>query len=100
MLTKEADTEDFLPTGNERILLIDDESPFVDIGKQMLHHLGYEVVTRTSSAEALELLHSSPDEFDIVITDQTMPQMTGDELAKKLLKLRPGIPIILCTGFS
>jgi len=99
-LPEEAEKEWHLPTGDERILLIDDEPPLVDIGKQMLERLGYLVVTKTSSTEALKLFRSAPDEFDLVITDQTMPQMTGDELAKELMKLKPGIPIILCTGFS
>jgi PAS domain S-box-containing protein len=99
-LPKEAAGERFLPTGDERILLIDDEPTLVDIGRQMLHRLGYQVVTRTSSTEALELFRSAPDEFDLIITDQTMPHMPGDELAKELMKLRPSMPIILCTGFS
>jgi len=72
----------------------------VDIGEQMLESLGYTVVTRTSSIEALELFWAQPDKFDLVITDMTMPQMTGDELAKKLMAIRPDIPIIVCTGFS
>ena len=89
-----------IPTGHERILFIDDEQALVDIGKQMLEHLGYEVITRTSSIEALELFKAEPDRFDMVITDMTMPNMTGDKLAKAMMKIRPDIPIILCTGFS
>jgi len=94
-----AETE-LLPSGHERILFIDDEEGLVDIGQQMLGRLGYEVVTRTSSIEALELFRAKPDHFDLVLTDMTMPGLTGDSLAKELMKIRPDIPIILCTGFS
>ncbi len=89
-----------IPTGHERILFVDDEEALVDIGRQMLEHLGYELVTRTSSIEALELFKAEPDGFDLVITDMTMPNMTGDKLARAMMKIRPDIPIILCTGFS
>ena len=97
-----AETEEMgpIPTGNERILFVDDEPAIVDIGKGMLEHLGYKVEVRTSPIEALEAFKAKPDKFDIVITDMTMPQMTGDELAKGLMAIRPDIPIILCTGFS
>jgi CheY-like chemotaxis protein len=66
----------------------------------MLERLGYKVVTKTNSLEALELFRANPNEFDLVITDMTMPKMTGDELAGELLQIKPDIPIILCTGFS
>jgi PAS domain S-box-containing protein len=89
-----------IPTGHERILFVDDEQALVDIGRQMLEHLGYELITRTSSIEALELFKAEPDAFDLVITDMTMPNMTGDKLAKAMMKIRTDIPIILCTGFS
>ncbi len=92
--------EEIVPTGSERILFVDDEQPIVDIAKQMVEQLGYTVVTRTSSLEALELFRAKPDEFDLVITDMTMPNMTGEELANELMFVRPDIPIILCTGFS
>ncbi len=98
--TKQEDNQEPVPGGNESILVIDDEPTIVDTLKQVLGRLGYRVVARTSSTDALELLRETPDEFDLVITDQTMPHMTGDELAKELMKLRPGIPVILCTGFS
>ena len=88
------------PPGHERVLFIDDEQALVNIGKQMLEHVGYEVVARTSSGDALELFRDEPERFDIVITDMTMPNMTGDRLAKELMQIRPDIPIILCTGFS
>ena len=94
------DVSEPLPTGDERVLFIDDEQALVDMGKQMLEHWGYEVVTRTSSIEALELFRAKPGQFDLVITDMTMPQMTGEQLAKELMKIRPAIPVILCTGYS
>lgn len=86
--------------GTERLLFIDDEEFQVDLGKQMLKRLGYQVVTSTNSLEALELFRANPNEFDLVITDMTMPKMTGAELARELLQIKPDIPIILCTGFS
>ena len=86
--------------GRQRILFVDDELALVDIGKKMLENLGHEIITRTSSLEALEAFRSSPDRFDLVITDKTMPQMTGFDLAKEIKRIRPDIPIILCTGFS
>ena len=66
----------------------------------MLERLGYKVTARTSSIEALEAFRNNPNKFDLVITDQTMPNMTGKELAKELMAIRSSIPIILCTGFS
>ncbi len=89
-----------LQTGNEKILLVDDEQAIVDIGKQMLERLGYTVSTRTSGVEALALFKTQPEKYDLVITDLTMPNMTGEVLAKEILKIHSGIPIILCTGFS
>jgi CheY-like chemotaxis protein len=89
-----------LPTGTERILFVDDEAPIADMGSQVLKRLGYSVTTRTSSIEALELFRSKPNDFDLVITDMTMPNMTGDRLATELMAIKPNIPIILCTGFS
>ena len=89
-----------LPSGTERILFIDDELPIAKMGSQILERLGYQVTVRTSSVEALELFHSKPNEFDLVISDMTMPNMTGDELAMELIAFRSDIPIILCTGYS
>jgi len=97
---KEKETEGPPPTGSERILFIDDEQALVEMGGQMLERLGYEVVTKQSSIEALELFRAEPDRFDLVITDMTMPKMTGDKLAQALMKIRSDIPIILCTGHS
>ncbi|MDO8722368.1 MAG: ATP-binding protein [Syntrophales bacterium] len=91
---------DSIPLGRERILFVDDEAALVDIGKQMLQSLGYHVVTRTSSIEALEAFRTQPDQFDLLITDNTMPNMTGVELAKNIKRIRPDMPVILCTGFS
>jgi len=87
-------------TGNERILFVDDEDFQADIGKRMLERLGYRVTARTNSLEALDLFRQTPDDFDLVITDMTMPDMTGDVLAQKLISIRPDIPIIACTGYS
>jgi PAS domain S-box-containing protein len=89
-----------MPTGTEHILFIDDEKSLVDLGFQILKRLGYAVTTRTSSVEALELFMAQPDKFDLIITDMTMPNMTGDELAARLMKIRADIPVILCTGYS
>ncbi len=91
---------DALPAGKERVLLVDDESALIEMGARALVYLGYQVTTRTSSVEALELFRDQPDNFDLVITDYTMPNMTGGELAKNILAIRPGMPIVLCTGFS
>ena len=89
-----------LPTGDERLLFVDDEKALVDLGEQMLQRLGYSVVCRTSSIEALELFKTRPDNFDLVITDMTMPNLTGEKLAAALMTIRPDFPVVLCTGFS
>ncbi|MBW2086710.1 MAG: PAS domain S-box protein, partial [Deltaproteobacteria bacterium] len=88
------------PMGYERVLFVDDEEALVDTGTQLLERLGYKVTAKTSSLEALEVFKAEPEGFDLVITDQTMPQMTGEKLAQELLSIRPDIPVILCTGFS
>jgi nitrogen-specific signal transduction histidine kinase/ActR/RegA family two-component response regulator len=88
------------PRGHERILFIDDELDLVEIAAQILKPLGYEVTTCTSSVEALELFRAKPEYFDLVITDLTMPNMTGEVLSRQMLQIRPDIPIILSTGFS
>ncbi len=84
--------------GSESILFVDDEPMIVGMGRETLKRLGYSVTTRTSSIEALELFRMKPMEFNLVITDQTMLQMTGTDLAKEILHIRPDIPITLCTG--
>jgi PAS domain S-box-containing protein len=88
------------PMGNERILFVDDEEVLVASGAEILELLGYDVTAVSSSPEALNIFRSSPDAFDIVITDMTMPGMTGKELTREILSIRPDMPIILCTGFS
>ncbi len=96
----DAREEKKLPTGTERILFVDDEPVLVDVGTHILETLGYRVAAKNSSREAWELFRSQPDGFDLVITDQTMPDMTGDELAREIIALRPDVPVIICTGFS
>lgn len=86
--------------GNERILFVDDEEDIALTGKAMLEGLGYHVTSVSSSPEALNMFAANPEEFDIVITDQTMPKMTGDRIAKHMLEIRPDLPIILVTGLS
>ena len=86
--------------GNERILLIDDEHILAEMEKTMLERLGYQVTTCSQSEEALATFEQHPQNFDAVVTDQTMPGMTGMELAKKMRTIRADIPIILCTGYS
>ena len=93
-------TAQHIPRGTERILLVDDEEAVVDMGRQMLAHLGYRVVGKTSSEDALELFLRDPSQFDLVITDQTMPRITGIELAREILSVCPDMPVVLCTGFS
>lgn len=90
----------YLPNGTERILFVDDEKMIVKMWSSILSRQGYEVTPCGNSAEALETFRPAPDKFDLVITDQTMPNMSGAELAVELLKIRPDIPIILCTGYS
>ncbi|MCP4214072.1 MAG: PAS domain S-box protein, partial [bacterium] len=89
-----------IPGGNERILLVDDEILLVDMESHMLSRLGYRVAAHTGSHEALEDFRNHPHQFDLVITDQTMPNMTGLQLSSQLKRIRSDIPIILCTGFS
>lgn len=86
--------------GNECILFVDDEDMLVELNEQRLSQLGYDIVGTTRSAEALRIFRDEPNRFHMVITDYTMPDMNGLDLAKKLLKVRPDIPIILCTGYN
>jgi len=86
--------------GTEKILLVDDEETIISMEKLMLERLGYHVTSRTSSIEALEAFRAAPDKFDLVITDMAMPNMPGNKLSAELIKIRPDIPVLLCTGFS
>ncbi len=86
--------------GKERILFVDDEAALVGAGRQLLESLGYKVIAKTNGIEALETFKEQPSNFDVVITDMIMPKMTGKDLSKEILAIRPDIPIIICTGFS
>ncbi len=92
--------EKVVSKGSERVLFVDDEETLARLGETMLSSLGYQVTSVQSSTEALTLFESAPDQFDLVITDLAMPKMSGDQLARELLRIRADIPIILCTGFS
>ncbi len=96
----ESEPEVSLPRGTEHILLVDDEPGLLGAGKAMLTHLGYRVTAKDDSNEALEAFRESPASFDLVITDHTMPRLTGLELASMISRIRPKIPIILCTGHN
>ena len=89
-----------LPRGTERVLLVDDEETVAAMHQEMLAFLGYQVTTATDGRVAYELFRANPDAFDLVITDQTMPGMTGEALAAQLLAIRPELPLVICTGFS
>ena len=86
--------------GSEKILLVDDEEVIVDMEKHMLEKLGYRVEAHNSSLDALKVFQTDPQAFDLVITDMTMPKLTGEQLSRELLSVNPDIPIIICTGFS
>ena len=98
--TSKVETDASIQKGDERILLVDDQDIIVQMEKQMLEQLGYHVTDRISSVDVLEVFRADPDKFDLVITDMTMPNMTGEQLADELIKIRFDIPVILCTGFS
>lgn len=97
---KETTTWDDIPAGSETILFVDDEKTIVQMIVQVLKRLGYQVETRTKAADAFALFQSRPNDFDLMITDMTMPQLTGVKLSEKLKQVRPDIPIIICTGHS
>ncbi|MGD8845600.1 MAG: response regulator [Desulfobacteraceae bacterium] len=96
----EVDMDPRVLRGKERILFVDDEDTLADLGKQMIEFLGYRVTARVNSLEALTLFQKDPHAFDLVITDLVMPGMSGDELARNILAIRPDIPVILITGFA
>ena len=89
-----------LPRGSERVILVDDEADVVKAGSQMLEHLGYKVTGFKSSLEAWLAFQKSPGDFDLLITDCTMPDMTGFQLVDKVKRLRPDLPVIMCSGFN
>ena len=91
---------DAIPKGSERILYVDDDQGLLDMGETILRRLGYRVTATPSPIEALAWVKDRPDRFDLVITDQTMPRLTGENLTRELLRIHPGLPIILCTGHS
>jgi DNA-binding NtrC family response regulator len=86
--------------GKERILFVDDEIFIVDVYREILEKYGYRVTGESSPHEALVFFRSHPDDFDLIITDMTMPHMTGDELIKEIHAIRPGMPVIICTGYN
>ncbi|MBU1234005.1 MAG: cache domain-containing protein, partial [Proteobacteria bacterium] len=92
--------EERLPRGTETILFVDDEKLLIDIGKELLKGLGYSVETRASSLDAYEAFRANPEKYDLVVSDMTMPKLTGEQLAMKIQEIDPDLPIILCTGFS
>ncbi|MBD3421595.1 MAG: response regulator [Chitinivibrionales bacterium] len=96
----ERDLRSTPPTGTERILLVDDEEALLELGKEMLTSLGYTITPLSSSKDALNILRNGAREYDLLITDQTMPELTGVELAQEVLKINPEFPIIICSGFS
>jgi CheY-like chemotaxis protein len=103
-ISGEAETEGVeeaaIPTGSEHILFVDDEEALIEMSQDILAELGYEVTSRMNGREALSLLKEDPSGFDLIITDVTMPEMTGIDLATEALAIRPDLPIIMCTGHS
>lgn len=96
----QTDRDEPIRGGSEKILLVDDEEIVVRMEQEMLQRLGYRVAIRTGSIEALEAFKANPNAFDLVVTDMTMPNMTGVQLTMEIRKIRQDIPVILCTGFS
>jgi len=97
---EEKEPEGEIKGGSERILFVDDEESMVNLNRQRLERLGYQVESTTKPVEALEWFKADPDQFDVIITDMTMPRITGDRLAKEVLEIRPHMPVIICTGYS
>ena len=98
--TKKTQGTEVIPVGHERVLFVDDEEVLTQIGRAMLQKLGYEVTVKTDATEALALFRADPGRFDLVITDQTMPDLTGVELFKRLHSIRDDVRVILTTGYS
>ncbi len=95
-----AEAQESLPLGSEHVLFVDDEPILARLGRKKLERLGYAVTATASSREALELFCAQPRDFDLVVTDLTMPEMTGDELARAIRRIMPDIPVILCSGYT
>lgn len=91
---------ELLPRGIERILVVDDEPPILKVTGSILMRQGYRVTTESDGERALKRFKSDPDAYDLVLSDVTMPKMTGDRLAAEILAIRPDIPAVLCTGYS
>ncbi len=91
---------EFIRRGNERILFVDDNESIVNLVENILQYFGYRVTVFTEGHEALKVFSEKPSEFDLVITDYVMPNLTGVDLAQKMIGIRSDIPIILCTGYS
>ena len=100
MTEEKKEPEGEIKGGYEKILFVDDEESMVNLNHQRLERLGYQVKSTTRPQDALEWFKTDPDQFDVVITDMTMPRMTGDRLAAEVLKIRPDMPVIICTGYS
>ena len=83
-----------------RILLVDDDIHLLKLGEKIIERLGYNVISQQNAKDALEIFKDLPSQFDLVITDYRMPQMTGAELSEEILKISPDMPIILCSGYS
>ena len=100
VLPDKTDKTEEWPKGYGRVLFVDDEDVLARWGEQLLTHLGYAVVAKTNPQEAVDLFRRQADQFNLVVTDQTMPTMNGEEFVRALQEIRKDIPIILCTGFS
>jgi DNA-binding NtrC family response regulator len=100
MMPEENSKSASLPGGKEKILVVDDDETIILLEKIMLEKLGYEVTVYANSIDALMLFENEPEYFDMLITDQAMPRLTGEELIKKVISRRPGMPIILNSGYS
>lgn len=88
-----------IPSGSGRILFVDDEQALTEVGQEMLEEIGYTVSVQTDARKALELFREQPDQFDVIITDKSMPHMTGFDFAREVARIRPDIPLVLCSGF-
>ena len=97
---EEPEHRSLFPVGKENILIVDDDVDIANLTRKRVEVFGYTATAMTNSLKALELFRSDPGAYDLLITDQTMPDMTGEQLAKELLTIRPDIPIIMCTGYS